>query len=56
MKTSARNVSGALLNLLEQGRATPGALSTRVYRAVRTAILDSTLRADVIPIPYTCPA
>lgn len=50
MTLSSRTVAGALLTLLEQHSAVPGTLSTRVYRAIRSAILDSTLRAgDRLP-------
>jgi hypothetical protein len=50
MTKSGRTVAGALLTLLEQHSAVPGTLSTRVYRAIRSAILDSTLRAgDRLP-------
>ena len=50
MSTSQRAVAGALLTLLEQHGAMPGSLSTRVYRAIRAAILDATLRTgDRLP-------
>lgn len=50
MNTSGRAVTGALLTLLEQNGTLPAALSTRVYRAIRTAILDSTLKpGDRLP-------
>ncbi|MGH8806684.1 MAG: PLP-dependent aminotransferase family protein, partial [Noviherbaspirillum sp.] len=50
MKSSNRAVAGALLTLLEQSSAAPISLSTRVYRAIRAAILDSSLRVgDRLP-------
>jgi GntR family transcriptional regulator / MocR family aminotransferase len=50
MNTSTRQLSGVLLNLLEASEAAPIALSTRVYRAIRSAILDRVLRAgDRLP-------
>lgn len=50
MNGSTRSLSGALLNLLEATESAPIALSTRVYRAIRSAIHDSTLRAgDRLP-------
>lgn len=50
MTTSNRHIPGALLTLFEQNATVPGALSTRVYRAIRSAILDATLRAgDRLP-------
>ena len=52
MKSSsgARAIAGVLLTLLEQNSDTRMALSTRVYRAVRSAILDGTLRhGDRLP-------
>ena len=57
MKTSNRPVTGALLTLLEQNSVLPGALSTRVYRAIRSAILDSTLKiGDRLPSTRTLAA
>ena len=57
MKTSSRAVSGALLSLLEKNSVLPGSLSTRVYRAIRSAILDSTLRVgDRLPSTRTLAA
>ncbi len=54
MKASSRAVTGALLTLLDQNSALPGSLSTRVYRAIRSAILDSTLRVgDRLPSTRT---
>jgi len=50
MNSSNRSITGALLTLLEQHSSVPGSLSTRVYRAIRSAILDSTLRTgDRLP-------
>lgn len=50
MTSSSRTLAGALLNLLEASGGTPVALSTRVYRAIRMAILDTTLRVgDRLP-------
>ncbi|HYD93732.1 MAG TPA: PLP-dependent aminotransferase family protein [Noviherbaspirillum sp.] len=43
-RSAGRAVAGVLLPLLEQGSALPGTLATRVYRAIRAAILDGTLR------------
>ena len=57
MKTANRAMTGALLSLLEQHRTLPGALSTRVYRAIRSAILDSTLKVgDRLPSTRTLAA
>jgi GntR family transcriptional regulator / MocR family aminotransferase len=57
MKASNRAVTGALLTLLEQNSSLPGSLSTRVYRAIRSAILDSTLRVgDRLPSTRTLAA
>lgn len=57
MNTSTRTVTGALLTLLEQDGALPGTLSTRVYRAIRSAILDATLKAgDRLPSTRTLAA
>lgn len=57
MNTSARTLTGVLLSLLEQDGALPGTLSTRVYRAIRSAILDSTLKAgDRLPSTRTLAA
>ncbi|HYD79247.1 MAG TPA: PLP-dependent aminotransferase family protein [Paucimonas sp.] len=50
MSPSSSRLSGALLTLLEESESAPIALSTRVYRAIRGAILDRTLRAgDRLP-------
>ncbi len=50
MNASSRPLAGALLTLLEASDGTPVALSTRVYRAIRMAILDTTLRVgDRLP-------
>ena len=50
MTTSSRTLAGALLTLLEASGDTRLALSTRVYRAIRSAILDTTLRVgDRLP-------
>lgn len=50
MKSSRRPASGALLGLLEQSSDAPITLSMRVYRAIRIAILGSTLRVgDRLP-------
>jgi GntR family transcriptional regulator / MocR family aminotransferase len=50
MPSQSRQLSGALLTLLEASEAAPIALATRVYRAIRSAILDRTLRAgDRLP-------
>lgn len=47
---SSHALSGALLTLLERNNNVPIALSTRVYRAIRAAILDGTLNAgDRLP-------
>lgn len=57
MKTPNRAVTGALLTLLEKNSMLPGSLSTRVYRAIRSAILDSTLRVgDRLPSTRTLAA
>lgn len=57
MNTSPRTVTGALLTLLERDGVLPGTLSTRVYRAIRSAILDSTLKAgDRLPSTRTLAA
>jgi len=57
MKTSSRAVTGALLTLLEQNSTLPGSLSTRLYRAIRSAILDSTLHVgDRLPSTRTLAA
>jgi GntR family transcriptional regulator/MocR family aminotransferase len=57
MKASSRAVTGVLLTLLEQNSTLPGSLSTRVYRAIRSAILDSTLRVgDRLPSTRTLAA
>jgi GntR family transcriptional regulator / MocR family aminotransferase len=57
MATSPRTITGALLTLLEQGDVLPGTLSTRVYRAIRSAILDSTLKVgDRLPSTRTLAA
>ncbi|HYC42510.1 MAG TPA: PLP-dependent aminotransferase family protein [Noviherbaspirillum sp.] len=54
MNTSTRTFTGALLTLLEQDGGLPGTLSTRVYRAIRSTILDSTLKAgDRLPSTRT---
>lgn len=50
MSTSSRTLAGALLTFLEASGDTRLALSTRVYRAIRGAILDATLRVgDRLP-------
>ncbi|WP_420473029.1 PLP-dependent aminotransferase family protein [Noviherbaspirillum sp. ST9] len=57
MNTLPRTVTGALLTLLERDGVLPGTLSTRVYRAIRAAILDSTLKAgDRLPSTRTLAA
>jgi GntR family transcriptional regulator / MocR family aminotransferase len=50
MNSSSRQLSGVLLNLLDASETAPIALSTRVYRAIRSAILDRALHAgDRLP-------
>lgn len=50
MHTSSRPLSGALLTLLEASSGAQLALSTRVYRAIRSAILDASLQVgDRLP-------
>jgi len=57
MKTANRALSGVLLTLLEQNSGQPGALSVRVYRAIRSAILDATLQVgDRLPSTRTLAA
>ncbi len=57
MKASSRAVTGALLTLLEKNSVLPGSLPTRVYRTIRAAILDSTLRVgDRLPSTRTLAA
>lgn len=50
MPSSGRKLSGVLLTLLEHNHDTQPNLSTRLYRAIRTAIVDATLHAgDRLP-------
>ncbi len=50
MDTVTRELAGALLNLLEQHNDARIGLSVRVYRAIRAAILNATLReGDRLP-------
>lgn len=57
MNTSSRIATGALLTLLERDSLLAGTLSTRLYRAIRAAILDSTLKAgDRLPSTRTLAA
>lgn len=57
MKPTKRPVTGVLLTLLEQSSGSPISLSTRVYRAIRSAILDASLHpGDRLPSTRTLAA